>query len=276
MDIRELSLNLKRFCREAGADLVGIAPVERWVTEGIVPDDFRPQSVWTPVRTVIVLGMGMTLPIVESTPSVLHMELYKTVNIKLDALAYDTTRYLNRLNHGATFFSRDGYNSLKAFKRWCGVPFGHVMAAKYAGLGNIGLSHCLLTPEFGPRVRLVSVFTDLELVPDPLMDKDLCIKCGACAKCCPKNALRVRDDSLIGDYDKMACLEMAEELTKSRTYPCGICTKVCPVGNDRKLYRQPGAVKKYLREKEALNIDPHDPAYRSWQHLRRYGAKEPL
>jgi epoxyqueuosine reductase QueG len=276
MDNQEFTIKIKEYCRGAGADLVGFAPVERWGKEDIVPDDFRPQSIWAPTRTVIVLGMGMILPIVESTPSVLHMELYKTVNIKLDALAYDVARYLNRLGHGATFFSRDGYNSLKAFKRWCGAPFGHVMAAKYAGLGNIGLSHCLLTPEFGPRVRFVSVFTDLNLIPDPLVENQICIKCGACAKCCPKNALQVRDDRLIGDYDKMACLEMAEELTKSRTYPCGICTKVCPVGNDRKLYRQPGIVKKYLREKEALNIDPHDPAYRSWQHLRRYGAKEPL
>ena len=137
MEIQDLSQNLKRFCREAGADVVGFAPVELWVTEGIVPQDFHPQSIWKPARTVIVMGMGMPLPIVETTPSVLHMELYKTVNIKLDSLAYDTVRYLNRLGHGATFFSRDGYNSLKAFRKWPGAPFGHVMAAKYAGLGNI-------------------------------------------------------------------------------------------------------------------------------------------
>ncbi|MEI6313478.1 MAG: epoxyqueuosine reductase [Syntrophus sp. (in: bacteria)] len=274
MKIQDLSQNIKKFCRDAGADLVGLAPVERWVTEGIVPVDFRPQAIWKPARTVIVMGMGMPLPIVETTPSVLHMELYKTVNIKLDALAYDTTRYLNSFGYAATFFSRDGYNSLKAFRKWPGAPFGHVMAAKYAGLGNIGLSHCLLTPEFGPRVRFVSVFTALALPPDPILGKDLCIKCEACVKCCPKDALRGRDDCLIGDYDKQACLEMAEELTKSRTYPCGICTKVCPIGQDRKLYKQPGIVKKYLREKEALTADPHDQAYSSWQHLRRYGAKE--
>ena len=117
MENQEFNEKLKSFCREAGADLVGIAPVERWAAEGVVPDDFRPQSIWTPARSVIVMGKGMPLPIVESTPSVLHMELYKTVNIQLDALAYDTTRYLNRLCHGATFFSRDGYNSLKAFRK---------------------------------------------------------------------------------------------------------------------------------------------------------------
>ena len=275
MENTELSNNIKKYCGEAGADLVGFAPVERWDTDGVVPVDFRPQRLWEPARTVIVMGMGMPLPIVETTPSVLHMELYNTVNRRLDTLAYDTVRHLNRLGQAATFFSRDGYNSLKALRRWPGAAFGHVMAAKYAGLGTIGLSHCLLTPEYGPRVRFVSVFTEAVLPMASLPEKELCIKCGACARCCPKDALRVREDRLIGDYDKTACLEMAEELTKRRSYPCGICTKVCPVGADRKLYRQKGIVKKYLREREALAADPDHPDYRSWQHVRRYGAKEP-
>jgi len=274
MENIEISSSIKKYCREAGADLVGFAPVERWETDGVVPADFHPQQLWKPARTVIVMGMGMPLPIVETTPSVLHMELYNTVNRRLDTLAYDTVRHLNRLGQAATFFSRDGYSSLKALRRWPGAAFGHVMAAKYAGLGTIGLSHCLLVPEYGPRVRFVSVFTGAALTADPLPEKEFCIKCGACAACCPKDALQVREDRLIGDYDKTACLEMAEELTRKRSYPCGICTKVCPVGADRKLYRQKGIVKKYLREQEALAADPDHPDYRSWQHVRRYGAKE--
>jgi len=275
MKKEELSYNLKHFCQEAGADIVGFAPVERWIEVGIIPPEFRPQGIWSPARTVVVLGMGMPLPIVETTPSVMHMELYKTVNRKLDALAYDVTRHLNRLGHVATFFSRDGYSSLKDLRRWNGAAFGHVLAAKYAGLGTIGRNHCLLTPEFGPRVRLVSIFTAAALPPDPLVEKELCIKCEACVKCCPKEALRVRDDCIPGDYDKTACLEMAEELTSRRSYPCGICIKVCPVGADRKLYQQKGMVKKYLREREVLAADPDHLDYRSWQHIRRYGVKEP-
>jgi len=274
MENKELHDNIKIVCREAGADLVGFAPAERWGEEGVVPEDFQPRQIWSPVRTVIVLGMAMPLPIVETTPSVLHMELYNTVNRRLDTLAYDVVRHLNRLGQAATFFSRDGYNSLKALRRWPGAAFGHVMAARYAGLGTIGLSHCLLTPEYGPRVRFVSVFTAAVLTPDPLPEKELCIKCGACAKCCPKEAIRIHPDRIIGDYDKYACLDMAEELTRRRIYPCGICTKVCPIGADRKLYRQPGMAKKYLREREALAADPAHPDYRSWQHIRHHGAKD--
>jgi len=140
------------------------------------------------------------------------------------------------------------------------------------GLGTVGASHCLLTPEFGPRVRFVSLFTSAQMPPDPMVEKDLCIKCEACAKCCPKKAIGMRPDRVIGDYDSMACLEMAEELTARRCYPCGICTKVCPIGADRALYNQKGAMKKYLREAAALAENPDDPDYQSWTHLRKYGV----
>ena len=264
-----------KFCKDRGADLVGFAPVERWDEAGEVPPDFRPRAIWPPARTVIVMGMEMPLPIVETTPSILHKELYDTSNRALDQLAYDLTRYLNRRGQASFFFPRDGYGSLKALRENNLAAFSHVMAAKYAGLGTIGASHNLLTPEFGPRVRLVSVFTSASLSPDKMVEKELCIKCEACAKCCPKKAIAMRKDRVIGDYDKMACLEMAEELTCRRCYPCGICTKVCPVGQDRRLYPQKGVMKKYLKEAEALATNPDDPEYKSWSHIRKYGVLTP-
>jgi len=267
-----LKRKIIRFCRNQGADLAGFAPVARWDEDGEVPPDFRPRALWPPAKTVIVIGLEMPLPIVETTPSVLHKELYDTSNRKLDQLAYDLTRFLNRLGQASFFFPRDGYGSLRALRENNLAAFSHVMAAKYAGLGTIGASHNLLTPEFGPRVRLVSVFTEASLPPDPLLEKELCIRCAACAKCCPKEAIRMREDRVIADYDKTACLEMTEELTARRCYPCGICTKVCPIGKDRALYKQTKAMKKYLRESEALAKNPDDPEYRPWTHARRYGV----
>ena len=266
---------IRRFCVDRGADLVGFAPVERWDEAGEVPPDFRPRAIWPPARTVVVMGMEMPLPIVETTPSILHKELYDTSNRELDQLAYDLTRYLNRLGHASFFFPRDGYGSLKALRENNLAAFSHVMAAKYAGLGTIGASHNLLTPEFGPRLRLVSVLTSASLPVDRMAKKELCIKCAACAKCCPKKAISIRKDQVIGDYDKTACLEMAEELTARRCHPCGICTKVCPVGQDRLLYKQKGVMKKYLKEAGALAKNPDDPEYKSWSHLRKYGVSKP-
>ena len=273
MEPKELSLKEEviRFCRERGVDLVGFAPVERWDEDGEVPPEFRPHTLWPFCRTVIVMGLPMLLPIVETTPSVLHKEMYTVVNKKLDTLAYELASFLNGKGYASTFFGRDVYASLKAFRDAPFAAFSHVMAAKYAGLGTIGVSHCLLTKAFGPRVRFVSVMTAADLPGDPPLTEELCIKCGACAISCPKQALVMRPDQVIGDYDKSACLEMHEELVRRRCYPCGICTKVCPVGEDRRLYHEKGIQRKYLQEAKALAANPDDPAYASWTHIRKWG-----
>lgn len=76
----ELKEDITRFCKERGADLVGFAPVERWDEDGIVPPAFRPRALFPQARTVIVISMAMPLPVVETTPSALHKELYDTTN----------------------------------------------------------------------------------------------------------------------------------------------------------------------------------------------------
>ncbi len=267
-----LKEEINKYCLDQGADIVGFAPVERWDEMNEVPPDFRPRGLWEPARTVIVAGISMPLPIVETTPSYLHKETYDAANRFLDGLAFNLVRYLNRKGHPAFFFTRDGFASLRLLKERPKAPFSHVMAAKYAGLGTVGLNHCLLTPEFGPRVRFVSVFTSTVLPPDRMIEKDLCIKCGACVKCCPAHALAEVPGEIIGSYDLNACIDYHIKLNDYRTPPCGICTKVCPIGKDRLLYKQPGIMKKYLNEAEALEKDPADPVYKTWTQVRKYGA----
>jgi len=176
------------------------------------------------------------------------------------------------MGQSSFFFSRDGFGSLRLLKDRPQAAFGHVTAAYLAGLGTMGLNNCILTPEFGPRVRFVSVFTSAVLPPDSIIEKDLCIQCQACAKCCPVDALIPRDDQIVGDYNVPACLQRHIELTHDKAYPCGICTKVCPIGKDRILYKQKGIVKKYLEEAEALAKNPDDPKYKTWTHVRKYGS----
>ena len=261
------------FAREQGANLIGFARVEKWAEAAEVPQKFWPQELWPLVKTVIVLGMAMPLPIVETTPSAIHMELYNTCNRSLDNIAYRLTLWLNQRDIASIFFPRDCYGSIKILLEKPYAAFGHVPAAKYAGLGTLGLSHLLLTPAFGPRVRFVSVFTAAVLENTAPPPQDLCIKCQACIKCCPPAALKIPPpEGGLAVYDKVACAKRADELTRRRCYPCGVCSKVCPIGEDRKLFQSTKNMKKYLQEKEILSKEPHHPDYRSWEHFRSYGS----
>jgi ferredoxin len=82
-----------------------------------------------------------------------------------------------------------------------------------AGLGTLGLNTMLLTPQFGPRVFLAGVLTDLDLEPDDALESDLCLglqECGHCAAVCPEDAIprRIPEDAAVADsrsLDAEAC-----------------------------------------------------------------------
>jgi epoxyqueuosine reductase QueG len=185
----DLKKKIAREARKLGADLVGFAPVSRWREFNELKPEYWPDAIWSKTQTVIVLGVPMLLPIVESTPSINHTVLYDTTNTLLDQMAYRLAVYLNNLGHASIFMPRDGYGSLDILLKKMPACFSQVYAGKYAGLGTIGYSHNLLSPKYGPRARYVSVLTSAIVKADPLIKGDLCKGCKICQKLCPAQAM---------------------------------------------------------------------------------------
>jgi epoxyqueuosine reductase QueG len=257
--------------RRLGAALVGFAPVSRWAEYGEVAEDYRPESIWPAARTVIVLGIPLMLPIVESTPSINYQELYNTTNGLLDQLAYRLASFLNGLGHASIPLPRDGYGNLEVLLKKMPASFSHVYAGKYAGLGTIGFSHNLINPEYGPRVRYVSVFTRGEFAATPVLTRDLCNACDLCAKLCPANALTRRERDPLARFDAIACTRHHQQLVRESRWPCGVCIKVCPIGEDRLLYAGASAGN-YVTERKAITANPRDKRFRHLVHLRSHGS----
>ncbi len=228
-------------------------------------------SIWKPAQTVIVLGVPMLLPIVESTPSINYQEMYQTGNILLDQAAFRLSVFLNERGHASIPMPRDGYGNLEILLNKMPACFSHVYAAKYAGLGTIGLSHNLINPQYGPRARYVSVFTDAAFDGGQVIEKDLCRKCRLCSRLCLAQALTARPDRISGDFDAIAFTVHHQRLVAESRFPCGVCVKVCPIGEDRKLYKRT-RVADYLREQKALETNACDPDYQHLVHLRTHGS----
>ena len=94
----ELKRALLEKCRQMEIPMVGVASVERWETppfEPWMPKEFYPQSIYPEAKSVVVIGLPISLPVLETSPSIWYRELYKTVNILLDQYTYRLSNYLS-------------------------------------------------------------------------------------------------------------------------------------------------------------------------------------
>ncbi|NPE30477.1 epoxyqueuosine reductase [Methanococcoides sp. SA1] len=141
-------------------------------------------------------------------------------------------------------------------KGYKGVPSHAVhekVAAYLAGLGFIGHNTQVITPEYGPRVRWVTVLTDAELEPDGPFERDLCAEqplCqeqSLCVKSCPYQAIIpgpsqgvdpgkkvIYDKCVVShEFDKDVSPQNEKHIrriTERGFMECTICNLACPYG----------------------------------------------
>ena len=268
---RNARQDLIGWCREQKIPLVGVADATRWEKPPFqpwMPVEFYPQSIFPGTRSVIVIGLPVHLPVIETTPSIFYHEHYNTINRLLDQFTYQIAERLNQGGHPAIAIPRDGYGSIDVLRELPVAFFSHRHAAFLAGLGTFGMNNMILTPAYGPRVRFSSVFTTTRLPPDPVMEQELCIRCNRCVEMCPSSALP-GDPYPGGITRKDACTRYSAALFRRHASPCGVCIRVCPVGEDREQF---GRTDPDLYSRN----DPQSPLRRAWDHVRRYGVKGPF
>jgi len=278
MKFKAIKQGLVIKAREMGIPLIGFAPVGRWADppkklpnkfNEWIPREFWPQSIYPEAQTVIVIGLPVQLPIVETAPSIYYNELYTIVNNLLDSKAYEISNYLTEKGYPSIYLPRDGYGNIDILLKNPVAFFSHKHAAYLAGLGSFGENNILLTKEYGPRVRFTSIFTSATIEGDPISDEDLCTHCERCINQCPVNAipkhLKPDNNSQKGyiPIDKIACATRSKMLRKDYKSPCGICIKVCPVGTDRKIFNR-----------EDMSIYTDNSKYKkAWDHVKSYGSR---
>ena len=112
-----------------------------------------------------------------------------------------------------------------------------------AGLGEYGRHGLLITKEFGPRVRIGKIFTDLPLDPDRPHSfgvREFCDVCRRCSDACPVNAIpdgppsdEVYNRSNITGVKKWTVdAEPCFQFWSNQNSDCSICVRVCPYNLD--------------------------------------------
>jgi len=243
---------IKKAAKFYGASLVGIADVnEKWiyktgfvrpehtseaeakkeVREGKATDSIYNNPIELPegINKVIVMGVEMDEDAISTAPT--------QPAAAASAIAYSKMAFI--ISCLGEFIRNLGYRAIQ-----CGNDTAlSIPLAIDAGLGALGRNGLLLTPEFGPRVRICKVFTDLPLISDMPNHgfiekiKNYCKNCFKCAEACETNAItKDKNPTFIaptisnnpGVKKYYVDVEKCFEFWVENSSDCGNCIMVCP------------------------------------------------
>ena len=223
---------LRREILGLGATLVGFADMS--------PERSLPYAGLTRAISIAVQLTPEIIEAVRQGPTAEYAVEYERVNARLNQIASTTCARVQALGHRAESFPATIHGALledPAYQRDLCVAFQHKTAATRAGLGWIGKAAILVTPEHGPRVRLVTVFTDMPLQTGEPITRCRCGDCTECVEACPGSVIRGQSwevgmprEALI---DVHLCHAASHRVTlqhAGQQGPCGICVAVCPWG----------------------------------------------
>ena len=224
---------VKNLARHVGADLVGVCRVNplwvyshrgeihynNWEEWGQELQDFPPYAV--------VIATEMNWEHVSAAPH--------TPTVAESAGNYAKGAYMSTLL--ARWFAHMGYRGVAQNTRNYDILL--VPLAVDAGLGELGRKGYLITPKYGPRVRLFATLTDMPLVPDEPLSigvDEFCQRCKKCAESCPSQSIPLEDKVVHNGVERWKLQEEScfEYWAKVGT-DCAICMSICPFARPRHL-----------------------------------------
>ena len=133
----------------------------------------------------------------------------------------------NAVNRIADYLRDRGYNCHPSPA--LGGDINTVPTAQAANLGCVGKNGILISPEFGPCLRLAAVFIDVDNLPlakenDHMWIADYCDQCNRCVKMCPSGAI-YQEPKILPDGTKRFI--DPEKCAPPFSEGCSVCISSC-------------------------------------------------
>lgn len=221
----DLKEGMKQAALAAGADLVGVASIERFAG---VPPEHNPLSIKPETKSVIVLAKRLVRGTLRGVEEGTHFQSYNSYGYNwldqfLAIATFQTCVYLE--DHRWEAVPLMGLPveippmgiAVRPGQPEPNVTVDCEQAAVRAGLGEIGYCGMLFTPQYGPRQKLQVILTAAELEPDPIVTAPVCDHCMLCAKTCPFGAISETESTELGICGKVM------KVAKIDTKRCANC-----------------------------------------------------
>jgi len=214
-----------------GADLFGVAEAERFSR---APSGHRPTDIVLGAKSVIVLGMKYLDAMVDLLSTGRETDTSATPREKMFGGHNEfLSTQLDRMGFAlARTLERKGFEAYHQLSSQGGTDDRYLVGmvslkhlAVEAGLGSLGYHSLLITPQYGPRVRLTAVITDADIHPtDSPIGVDFCGTCMGkpCISSCPAGAIKQPGKAQPYSMDRFLCAQYRRTRTA-----CSVCMKVC-------------------------------------------------
>lgn len=169
---------------------------------------------------------------IDDKPTFTYFNHYRSVNTLIDQIALRTLLFLQ--DSGYMAYTIAASQSIPTSSETYSGVFPHKTGAVLSGMGWIGKNGLFIHKDFGPRLRLGTVLTDVELLSTNTISESKCKACNKCVSACPAFAITGNEWELGTKrehiVDAKACSEYMNQKFKhiGRGSVCGICIKVCP------------------------------------------------
>ena len=206
-----------------GADLCGIAPVERFHD---APEGFHPCDIFSRTKSVLVYAKRIPKTILEAESCIPYTTVNNTLTQETDRLGLNLSLVLEDMGIDNVMIPSDDPFDSWDEERCHGMGVLSLRHAGYlAGLGRIGKNNLLINDRFGNMIYPGALLLAEEVTPDPVATYEACPeKCDLCLKSCPLSAL---DGKTV---DQKTCRPLSNFKTDKGfvLQRCWICRKVCP------------------------------------------------
>ncbi len=229
----EATKNLRRAAKTMGAGMLGVCEYdERWIYNSRYSEKTKkskPVDIPEDLPRVIVVGEPMDLGLTATVPSALSGSATGMGYTHDTVVLLTLTQYIRNLGYRAVASMNDSALA---------IPL-----AVQAGFGEVGRHSLLITEEFGPRLRLGKIFTDMPLVisePKRFGVKEFCDICQRCSSACPPKAIprgapsreAYSISNLSGVKKWTTWAEKCFRFWSGQNSDCSICIRVCPYNRD--------------------------------------------